>query len=281
MRSDIHSALLSSFVACSVLAGCAVEAQEPGGGEGRIQRAEEALLSGNALTANALTANALMSNALTANALTANALTANALAAIQDPGPSGALARDSLRYIVSCALGADAAFDFSWTDAGGVVHSETFPGQLGLAASWKDGSIEDEDAAWVSSCLAARVNYYGVPVAISVRGKHKQLKKVDDVEVDDFPWKEGAFWGNLFIDSPAVYACYSPDQVDHARANLRDCAAGHVSAGGIVQGCGPIQIVGSCDSVCGNAQPKYGYHSQCDAGTGAGGEGKPITVFLD
>src|SRR5436190_14644271 len=61
-------------------------------------------LTANALTANALTANALTANALTANALTANALTANALTAngLRDP-----LARQFMKYVVSCALDAD------------------------------------------------------------------------------------------------------------------------------------------------------------------------------
>ena len=58
-------------------------------------------LTANALTANALTANALSANALSANALSANALTANALTAnaLRDP-----LAREFLKYVVSCAL---------------------------------------------------------------------------------------------------------------------------------------------------------------------------------
>src|SRR5262245_29110617 len=58
-------------------------------------------LAANALAANALAANALAANALAANALAANALAANALAAnaLRDP-----LAREFLKYVVSCAL---------------------------------------------------------------------------------------------------------------------------------------------------------------------------------
>src|SRR3954453_3276683 len=58
-------------------------------------------LSANALSANARAANALSANALSANALSANALSANALtaSALRDP-----LAREFLRYVVSCAL---------------------------------------------------------------------------------------------------------------------------------------------------------------------------------
>src|SRR5580765_4195912 len=61
-------------------------------------------LSANALSANALSANALSANALSANALSANALSANALtaSALRDP-----LAREFLKYVVSCALDED------------------------------------------------------------------------------------------------------------------------------------------------------------------------------
>src|SRR4051812_30644705 len=62
-------------------------------------------LNQTALTATAPRANAPPANALPANALTANALTAGALA---DP-----LARELLKYIVSCALPADAEIDLT------------------------------------------------------------------------------------------------------------------------------------------------------------------------
>src|SRR3954451_2153457 len=78
------------------------------GGEG-ISETQSSALSANALSANALSANALSANALSANALSANALSANALSAnaltataLRDP-----LARQFLKYVVSCALPED------------------------------------------------------------------------------------------------------------------------------------------------------------------------------
>src|SRR5262247_3302287 len=85
-------------------------------------------LSANALSANALSANALSANALSANALSANALSANALTstALRDP-----LAREFLKYVVSCAL--DDGDGFSMRIDG---MNYDFPGQLGLAPQW-------------------------------------------------------------------------------------------------------------------------------------------------
>src|SRR3569832_1677744 len=66
-----------------------------------VEAIQSAITADNALSANALSANALSANALSANALSANALSANALtaSALSDP-----LARELLRYVVSCAL---------------------------------------------------------------------------------------------------------------------------------------------------------------------------------
>src|SRR6185369_13163478 len=102
-------------------------------------------LSANALSANALSANALSANALSANALSANALSANALTAdaLHDP-----LAREFLKYVVSCALDRDQGF--SMTIDG---QSYTFPGSLGLAREWGEpnGSCDGECQRWVSA----------------------------------------------------------------------------------------------------------------------------------
>src|SRR5262249_26310488 len=104
-------------------------------------------LSANALSANALSANALSANALSGKALSANALRANALtsAALHDP-----LARQFLKYVVSCALDEDASIQMT---IDGV--SYTFPGSLGLAPQWgeRGGHCDSECQRWVSACV--------------------------------------------------------------------------------------------------------------------------------
>ena len=68
-------------------------------------------------------------------------------------------------------------------------------------------------------------------------------------EVTDYPMIEGAFWGNLFSSTPYLNSCYRSTSVDGARTQLRDCAAGHVVDGGVVE-CGMIHIAGDCASLC-------------------------------
>jgi hypothetical protein len=241
-RRLARTLLLASMAPLS--GACAPEEQEP------LGVAEQAAFTANALTANALTANALTANALTANALTANALGAAALAAVEDPGPPGDLARELLRYEVSCAFGADQRFDFSWTDTAGSLHVESYPGSLGLARAWATGALDLAGQEWVSACLAARVNAVGVSVPLSVRGTHPALATTP-AELAAYPTREGAFFGNLFADNSVVYACYDPLTTTAAQLSRRMCAQPRLlslTLGGLstAYDCGPIQVVGPC-----------------------------------
>ncbi|XXX81484.1 hypothetical protein WMF30_22260 [Sorangium sp. So ce134] len=223
-----------------------------------------ALLSGNALAANALNLNALNLNALNLNALNLNGLSAQNLAAIQDPGPNGALAREFLRYAASCALSSAASFDFSWTDSGGAVHHERYPGLLGVAPTWARGPLDELGQRMVSGCVAARVNYYRVPVLLSARSLRDPLKTLcSSQELVDYPDVEGAFWGNLFAAQPYLNACYNSATVTNSRAYQRDCAAGHLTTGGQTEECGVIRIAGSCDRVCQRLNGAGQYYPSC------------------
>lgn len=237
-------------------------------------------LTPNALTPNALTPNALTPNALTPNALTPNALTPNALSAIQDPAQVGSLARQLLRYTVGCALTPAQSFSFSWTDAAGAVHAETYKGELGLAPIWALGPLDTVGQEWVSACLAARTNWYGVSVTLSARGPHAALNDIDVTEFSTYDVEEGTFFGNVFSASPALYACYKSTDVAYARARQRDCSAGHLEADGTVSKCGIINIVGSCDDVCSKLKTVGQYRPYCTNG-GSYASTRPITVFLD
>ncbi|WP_437319382.1 hypothetical protein [Sorangium sp. So ce385] len=225
-----------------------------------VGEAESALENGNgmlanALSPNALSPNALSPNALSPNALSPNALSPNALSAIRDTGTNGTLSRSLLRYVVSCALTPDQTFSFSWTDSGGVVHQETYRGDLGFAPWWAYQALSDDyQKEWVTACLASRTNWYGVSVVISSRGPHSKTSSTP-TERQQYSMREGAFWGNLFSPTPYVQACYSSTGVTRARQLQRDCAAGHLAGGSAVQQCGAINIVGACDSICAVAPP--------------------------
>ncbi|MDC0677518.1 hypothetical protein [Sorangium atrum] len=221
----------------------------------------------NALLPNALLPNALLPNALLPNALLPNALLPNALTAIKDPGTTGAVSRELLRYIVSCSLRPDQTFSFSWTDSSGVAHPEVYRGDLGYAHWWASGGISNDTYVQhqISACLAARVNWYGVTVSISLRNNEMSSSPAERAA---YPVREGAFWGNVFASTPYLGACY--DSVGYARARQlqRDCAAGHVetnpTTGEVTwQQCGSMVIWGSCNQLCNGIDTNGGYFRGC------------------
>ena len=271
---------LTVLTATMVLSGCVVE---PAGTEA-VGSAAEAVDSSNALTINALTINALTINALTINALTINSLTSNSLGspvvtALQDTTSVGDGSRSVFHYIVGCALPAGQSVSYTWTDALGNPYTVVEQGQIGLAPEWATGSLSSDGAQLVSGCVAARVNYFGVEVHISVR--NPDLASVTpDSELAAYPYVEGSFWGNLFSASPGLYSCYDPDNVDHSRADQRDCATGYLDGTGQLQPCGPITLTGSCSDVCKKLDADDQYFWGCgDSGNGNGNT-KAITVGL-
>jgi hypothetical protein len=194
-------------------------------------------LTWNALTKNSLTKNSLTRNSLTENSLTENSLTKNALTSpVLTPGGAteGQLARTLLRYQYSCAQpsGTSMQLVIDGVDYG------TYQGQLGLAPErGVDGGACDETCQrWVTACVLARVNYYGVPIGISLRGAHPALTVSTD-EAAAYPEREGSYFGNMFADTTQRYACAGPLSVLGA-GSMRRCSA----PGG---GCG-IDVLASC-----------------------------------
>ncbi|HTN84942.1 MAG TPA: hypothetical protein VL242_14690 [Sorangium sp.] len=224
----------------------------------------------NALHMNALHMNALHMNALNPAALSSNSLGTQALTAIRDPGPNGVLSRELMRYLVGCSLRPDQTFSFSWTDSAGVVRQEVYRGELGIAHWWATGAIANDTYTQrqISACVAARVNWYGVHVTISLRNAETASMGSSIAERQTYTVREGAFWGNLFASTPYVRSCYSPAGVARARQLQRVCAAGHVgvdpaTGATITQQCGPMTIVGSCDTVCNRVDDNGGYYAGC------------------
>jgi hypothetical protein len=129
----------------------------------------------------------------------------------------------------------------------------------------------------VSACLAARTNYFGISVHISLRGAADALEdNTTAAELAAYPYVEGAFWGNLFTSSPALYSCYDPANVAHSRADDRCCATGSLEDGQ-VEPCGMIALTGSCEDACW----KLSAHGQYYLGCGEDdGDDQAITVGL-
>lgn len=236
----------------------------------------------NGLGPNGLGPNGLGPNGLGPNGLGPNGISADAFAAIQADSASGELSRQLLKYTVSCALTPNQSFAFSWVDSAGVTHDELYTGLLGIAPGWATAPLTDEtEQRLVSACLAARVNYYGVNVYISLRSRLDPLRtKVQDAELADYPHVEGAFVGNLFTSNPHIYSCYYDANIALARSQDRDCAAGHVDENGDVVDCGPIEVLGSCADWCHNLDNHERWYHDCDDPADSTSTGAAIVVAL-
>jgi hypothetical protein len=273
MRNQIRFVMSSSLMLVAAC-GAAMDTVT----DENIDHHTSALDTSNALNQNALNLNACNLNALNLNALDVAALSPSSIAALQDPGPSGDLARQLVRYAVNCALGSTQTFSFSWTDTAGTQHEERYPGNLGLAPYWSRGALNTSDERWISACLASRVNWYGIPVTLSARAPGNALP-VSDAERSTFTLQEGVFFGNLFTPTPTIYSCFNADHVEFSRARNRDCAAGHLNPDGSVVDCGIIQRLGPCSRWCASQDPKDGYYTSCRNPQGTQ-LGEVFTIFL-
>ncbi|MDI3288696.1 hypothetical protein [Polyangium sp. 15x6] len=282
------------LVVAPALYGCAMagDAAEEAGSED-VGTAEDEInilnsLLPNALVPNALVPNSLVSNGLAPSSLVSNALapgslSSGALAAIQDAGQGGEYSRLFVQYAVSCAFTSSQSFSFSWTDSLSVVHNETYWGAIGLASGWATGSLSLGGQRAVTACLAARTNLYGTSVTLSARHPTNTALATSPTERVQYPLREGAFWGNLFLETPEIYSCYDPNNVADARSQVRFCAAGDNSVSPTAY-CSNIVSVGACSDECllyndPNPSPdpypdELGYF-ECDNNT------SPITTFFN
>lgn len=163
--------------------------------------------------------NRLASNRLAANRLPASHLAGNQLSSAQLSSDRFTLAptdlmetdegREVLTYLISCAL--SVGITLVGTDSHG--HQTEFFGELGIAPQWLDNPLDRAGKGWVSACLFARVNNYGVAVPISVRGSSPALT-VSPQEEAGWTLQEGAFYGMYFTpdDQPINWiACRGRD----------------------------------------------------------------------
>lgn len=272
-RHDFTVVLCAALV--SLASGCVGSPEDT---EGAVGEALGAYIIKNSLLPESLTG-ALTPAMLGQAALATGSLSSAARAALRDPGASGEAARQLLSYTVGCALTTSQSVSVIWVDSDFVFHVETYRGLLGLAPAWATGPLNATSSQrWVSACLAARVNKYGVAVDISLHGAADGLGTTAD-EGAAYPMLEGAFWGNLFTSSPALFACDDPAGDDNARSASRVCAAGVLDGSGTLTGCENIQRVGSCTNACGDIGAA-GYYAGCSPAQGQGTWSQIVTVHL-
>lgn len=212
-----------------ILSACSVDSID---GNVETSSTEQAITSANRLASNRLASNRLASNRLASNGLGAAALTATELVETED-------GREVFSYIVSCALPDGASVTVQ--DQSGT--SYTFGGSLGLAPDWASQTPTVADRRWVSACLLARTNYFGVSVLLSMRGSLEALETTAD-ERSAYPVLEGAFYGDLFEQtSPTWHACGTSTEPVHAQ---RLCT---IAPDGVTTMCG-FTYTGMCSAAC-------------------------------
>ena len=271
-----HNFLVVVCLASLVFAaGCSASPEDD---ESALGSALSASIAPNSIAPNSIAPNSISPGMLGGAALAMGSLDASVMSAIQDPSASGASARLLLRYTVGCALDTTQSMSFTWVDADNVSHDETYSGVLGLAPDWASGPLAADGQTWVSACLIARVNYFGVTVNVSLRGPMAGLD-ASESELAAYTKEEGAFWGNLFTTTPTAYACHNVPDTDHSRAAYRVCATGYVDSSGAMQSCGIIERLGSCSSTCGQLD-SAGYYASCSDGAGPSSS-SVVTVFLE
>jgi hypothetical protein len=196
-----------------VLVGCNVDEH--------LSSSSQSLVAHNRLAANRLAANRLAANRLAANRLAANQLSSSRFTLTGTDLIDSDDGREVLTYIVSCAI--PAGMTLAGRDSQGNQYE--FIGELGLAPRWLDHFLNTAEKGWVSACLFARVNAYGVSVQISLRGPSSALTVTPD-EQASWTLQEGAFYGNYFT-APGEQidwnACRGRDS-EQAQLRERACA---------------------------------------------------------
>lgn len=245
-------------------------------------------LAANRLAANRLAANRLAANRLAANSLAGEKLVSTRLEATTDTADmlSTADGREVYSYIISCALGEGTTIEATIPNAPDTAPPDTlyickdgrcvFSGAVGLAEHWIDRRLDPNGQRWVTACLLARVNHYGVTEIISMRGLAPELS-VSPSEAEQYSLQEGPFYGNIFAnpDAPLDWnACRGTDKAatpDQAGLEMRACAEPD-PADPTHTMCG-FKYAGDCGSfgqlpqrhVCATFDPADGSYGDCIA----------------
>jgi hypothetical protein len=203
------------------------------------------------LGANKLGANKLGANKLGANKLGANKLGANALATTDMM--ASADSREVFSYIVGCAIPSGSSIVAK--NAAGV--SYTFPGALGLAPAWATRTPTVTERRWVSACVLARTNLYGVSVSISLRHDTNVALATSLDERTQYTAVEGAFFGDIFATPQAIYACGNRTWSAVGTNSLRMCALSQSGTVGSTTDCG-FTYAGRCATACLDTTAPFG-----------------------
>ena len=223
MKSNTLTVSLTALL----LAGCVLDEAE----SLEYSEEESEILGSNKLSANKLSANKLSANKLSANKLSANSLDTQNLLSTAD-------GREFMSYVVSCAL--PSGQTLTAQDSSGT--SYTFAGAHNLAPAWATRAPTISERRWVTACLLARTNVFGVAVNISMRHDTNLALLSTTTERNTYSKPEGAFYGDIFATTPQLFACGNRTWTTYQPSTFRACA---LSSNGIESDCS-FTYTGAC-----------------------------------
>ncbi len=264
MKPTTTSYLAATTLLMICAAGCAID-DDPD-----LSVDEQGLVSGNRLSGNRLSGNGLRLAAVGGARIgtaSGNTVTANPAVVADLMSTDGG--REVLAYAVKCAFSSSQTLVATYA---GTTYS--YPGEVGIAPSWSSRGLSHDEQTWMTACLMARTNYWGISVPISIRGDFSALATTS-TEVTAYSVQEGAFFGNLFVSPPVFGTCQGAgilNRTPSAWLALRLCAT--AVPGTATTACGFV-AAGNCRDIC--ALDPKGYE---DCRLGAVTYGKAITVYL-
>ena len=153
--------------------------------------------------------------------------------------------RALLGFISECALGKDQVIG---TEEGDFTFE--FYGKLGIAPGWNGlpNSLTEKEKRWVSACVLARVNYFGTPVPFNLRTEKDSglYTPVTESEMNEFPYYEGGFFGNIFEQPQKKYVCQGDAPKSILVGKNRICSIPDLESGPKTSACG-FTIAGNCE----------------------------------
>lgn len=155
-----------------------------------------------------------------------------------------------LSLLVGCALPPTESLIGKVTFEGVNFDLEFF-GEIGLAPHWLHRPLDREERGWISACVFSHLNIHAEEIPISMRGTKRQLSAPLE-ERQSFPVQEGAFWGDMFAEQLAWFACRGEGLLTLPLPSGlvdRDCAKQDPSNPALTL-CG-LSFAGNCSSLCG------------------------------
>jgi hypothetical protein len=184
-----------SLGALAGMVGCKLPAEEPD------VAVQAALLAENGMSMNGMSMNGMSMNGMSMNGMSMNGMSMNGLSVMGLSmnglsSTSGLMTtnggRNIVKYMIKCALPSGHAY--VGHDQNG--NSYTYAGSIGTSPEWETGLCGKDCQERLSACMLAHVNNAGAHISLWLDGEGA----VGWGKSTDYPYMEGAFFGNLITD---------------------------------------------------------------------------------